>query len=267
LVDWATATIHSTRNGIDLSDQQNSRAFAAMYGASSYTWQAKIRNFDMNVGDRVVPLGKKRKPLHVMASELCFDLGLPIESQLSNVVLATASETPPPELNAPPPVIPSDPFFGQVCSVNDPRKLGRVKVSLPWHNRPSADPSSWQGIWVRVEQQTAGRSQEGQNFGSLVLPGLLNWGKVELKPASFSSPDFRTSYFGRASLPDAAVAPSTEQLLFSLPGGAVFLVGFGAGGYIKLAIRKPDGSDICRISLSSDGMIDILGKVNIRNQE
>ncbi|ODA33143.1 hypothetical protein [Planctopirus hydrillae] len=250
-------------DGIVLSDKQQARARLNSRLSKASQWHGLVDDFDISVGDSLqqpAELGEER--LLIISSELKYNSRLPLRRQLYNRLSACDARFPP-LASGNDSSIQSE-YWGQVCDIEDPARQGRVKISLPWHKRPSADPKSWDGVWSRVGQMFAGQTEKGIRYGALALPHPLDWGRIRFNPREFSLPWFEgASYTGHSTSPEAA-SSFQEQLLFSFPGGPTFLVRHGEEARMLFAMRAPNGDDICSIELSADGNISIMGNIQIR---
>ena len=155
-----------------------------------------------------------------------------------------------------PPPRPAVTVLGQVRSVEDPLKLGRVLVGLPWH------PG---GVWCTVPQAFGGK-----DGGALQLPLPADWVQVLLEPFEQSPPTLLGSlYRGDAPAPPVKGPFAESRVLAATPAGHQVLLADADGATTTLAVLNGTEA-VCSIELkkgskkvlvsAKDGEVSVSGK-------
>jgi hypothetical protein len=250
--------------GARIPDEEQATHLAQSHAAGLLRWRGLLRDPGVALGD-VIRLPDQHPldlPLFVTHRSLSYAPGART-AQLLNEVEAVPAGLGRPVPAPTPPGAGTLSVVGQVADSNDPGKLGRVKVNLPWQAR-TGEAKNWEGVWCRVPQPFGGIDAKNRPHGALHLPAPYDWVHVLVDPSGGSPPlVLGALYRGPAKAPAAAADGEHDRLLLLTAGGVRVLARDSkepAGTSLTLAIADANGKDVCKLVLTGDGQIKVEAK-------
>ncbi|TIX46600.1 MAG: hypothetical protein E5W81_04205 [Mesorhizobium sp.] len=222
-------------------DEYEAKILSAALRAPTLRWAARLRNLDVAPGDILSLSGSKSvdTPMLVISRSAIFE-GRAVDGQLSIEVEAISADAVPAGAAEDSVLEPMLRAIGVVVSVDDPERLGLVKVHFAWHAKES------EGTWCRATQAAAGAGHGAFNppvKGDWVI--TLHWPKSGELPVIVGA-----IYRGDAKIADYLGELSSQRAIVLTPGGQRIVADDGSD---SLHIGIFNGAQaVCELVLTKD---------------